>query len=314
MAVPIAFSRDLSLLVARGGAFASVWRVSDGVRLMEGLRDPLLYVLDADFSPDNALLVLGGEYYDYDSGEVPREYGGITVLNTVNGTQPFSDLRSHEYGIKRVRFSPNGAFLASLGIEGTIVVRRASDGVLLYRLLEAWEDGLLSFAFSPDSRLLASCGTEIVRVWSVADGALLQTFIHPGYVSAVEFSPDGQFLVTIGTRGDDSIWEIRFWRLADGALVHRYDRETGAGGMHLLFSPNGRLFAYWRDGTLVVARSPLWQVGDANNDGCVDDADLLAALVEWGQTGGNLTADMNSDCVVDEADLLIVLSHFGSGC
>ncbi|MCS7064829.1 MAG: hypothetical protein NZL85_01000 [Fimbriimonadales bacterium] len=54
--------------------------------------------------------------------------------------------------------------------------------------------------------------------------------------------------------------------------------------------------------------------GDVNGDGCVDDADLLAVLFAFGQTGQGLPEDVNSDGVVDDADLLIVLFNFGQGC
>jgi hypothetical protein len=50
-----------------------------------------------------------------------------------------------------------------------------------------------------------------------------------------------------------------------------------------------------------------------NGDGCVDDADLLAVLFAFGQSGADL-ADLNGDGVVDDADLLEVLFNFGSGC
>ena len=53
--------------------------------------------------------------------------------------------------------------------------------------------------------------------------------------------------------------------------------------------------------------------GDADGNGCVDDADLLLVLFNFGATGFNL-ADVNCDAVVDDADLLIVLFNFGSGC
>jgi len=53
--------------------------------------------------------------------------------------------------------------------------------------------------------------------------------------------------------------------------------------------------------------------GDVNGDGCVDDADLLIVLFNFGQTGSN-PADVNGDSVVDDADLLIVLFNFGQGC
>jgi hypothetical protein len=59
------------------------------------------------------------------------------------------------------------------------------------------------------------------------------------------------------------------------------------------------------------------QVGgnpDTNGDGCVDDADLLAVLFAFGQTGSNFAEDINCDEVVDDADLLSVLFAFGSGC
>ncbi|MDM7461529.1 MAG: hypothetical protein P3X24_007790 [bacterium] len=53
--------------------------------------------------------------------------------------------------------------------------------------------------------------------------------------------------------------------------------------------------------------------GDVNGDGCVDDADLLQVLFNFGATGDN-DADVNNDNIVDDADLLIVLFNFGTGC
>ncbi|CUU04802.1 hypothetical protein GBSOP10_103646 [Armatimonadetes bacterium GBS] len=53
--------------------------------------------------------------------------------------------------------------------------------------------------------------------------------------------------------------------------------------------------------------------GDVNCDGCVDDADLLTVLFNFGETGRS-NADLNFDGVVDDADLLTVLFNFGNGC
>lgn len=52
--------------------------------------------------------------------------------------------------------------------------------------------------------------------------------------------------------------------------------------------------------------------GDVNGDGCVDDADLLQVLFNFG--GNDAASDVNDDGVVDDADLLIVLFNFGTGC
>ena len=54
--------------------------------------------------------------------------------------------------------------------------------------------------------------------------------------------------------------------------------------------------------------------GDVNMDGCVDDADLLAVLFAFGNTGSFLAEDANGDGTVDDADLLTVLFAFGEGC
>ncbi len=56
------------------------------------------------------------------------------------------------------------------------------------------------------------------------------------------------------------------------------------------------------------------QVGDVDCTGCVDDADLLAVLFAFGQSGDDLPEDVDSDGVVDDADLLLVLFNFGQGC
>jgi hypothetical protein len=53
--------------------------------------------------------------------------------------------------------------------------------------------------------------------------------------------------------------------------------------------------------------------GDVDANGCVDDADLLEVLLNFGRTGPN-HADLNLDGIVDDADLLEVLLNFGSGC
>ncbi len=52
--------------------------------------------------------------------------------------------------------------------------------------------------------------------------------------------------------------------------------------------------------------------GDVNLDGCVNDADLLSVLFNFGRSDG--LADLNNDGIVDDNDLLIVLYNFGNGC
>jgi hypothetical protein len=53
---------------------------------------------------------------------------------------------------------------------------------------------------------------------------------------------------------------------------------------------------------------------DIDRNGCVDDADLLQVLFDFGRAGSLLPSDVNGDNVVDDADLLEVLFQFGAGC
>lgn len=51
--------------------------------------------------------------------------------------------------------------------------------------------------------------------------------------------------------------------------------------------------------------------GDVDGNGCVDDADLLIVLFNFGGSGAG---DLNGDGTVDDIDLLEVLFNFGNGC
>ncbi|MCX7924732.1 MAG: hypothetical protein N2554_02855, partial [Fimbriimonadales bacterium] len=83
-----------------------------------------------------------------------------------------------------------------------------------------------------------------------------------------------------------------------------------------IFAPNTNQYAaanpgfsYGRAGTLrydlievLGTAIPSGPEGDVNGDGCVDDADLLQVLFNFG--GNDAASDVNDDGVVDDADLL----------
>lgn len=66
-----------------------------------------------------------------------------------------------------------------------------------------------------------------------------------------------------------------------------------------------------RDAFLTVIFAPN---GDVNNDGCVNDEDMLAIIFAFGNTGANQSADLNGDGIVDDIDFLMALFNFGAGC
>jgi hypothetical protein len=89
---------------------------------------------------------------------------------------------------------------------------------------------------------------------------------------------------------------------------------TAAIGRRVLIAYSQMQFAAPYLTPRVVLRStPPPIAGDVDDNGCVDDSDLLAVLFAFGQTGDR-PEDLNMDGVVDDADLLEVLFHFGTGC
>jgi len=124
-------------------------------------------------------------------------------------------------------------------------------------------------------------------------------------------------------RADGSTWEpdvIIFFQ--NGSIIAaNAGRATGAGDFGpFLTSTSSRVVIgtlpsqFNREvtpGNLNPGDRPAVE-GDVNCDRCVDDADLLQVLFNFGSNDPN--TDITGDGVVDDADLLTVLFNFGSGC
>jgi WD domain, G-beta repeat len=96
-----------------------------------------------------------------------------------------------------------------------------------------------SIAFSPDGRFLVSGGDEkVVRVWNIADTALLKTLAgHEGPLECVAFSPDGKLLASSSNDGTVRLWRADTWTLHYVLEGHRIEVDCVA------FSPDGKLVA-----------------------------------------------------------------------
>ena len=97
-----------------------------------------------------------------------------------------------------------------------------------------------AIVFSPDgSQLITASQDGTVRLWSAADGKLLNVLYgHMGSLWDLALSPDGTLLAAGGDYGS-----IRVWRLEDGASLNLLTIPVGEWISSVAFSPDGKLLA-----------------------------------------------------------------------
>jgi probable HAF family extracellular repeat protein len=230
--------------------------------------------------------------------------------------------------------------------DGSVVVGRATNAAALRRAFR-WtaSGGMQDLGTLP--------GGNRSEAWGVsADGSVVVGVAYntEGYIRAFRWTA-AEGMQDLGTLGgslsraysvsaDGSV--VVGWA-ENAAKVPRAFRWTASGGMEDLnrtyaslltngsvliearaISPDGRYIVGWGNNA-ATQRSEAYLLdtgprctahnGDVDANGCVDNADLLAVLFAFGNSGSDLgRVDVNCDGVVDGADLLIVLFNFGSGC
>jgi WD40 repeat protein/DNA-binding SARP family transcriptional activator len=192
-----------------------------------------------------------------------------------------------------VEFLPDGRRLASNGEHGGIEIRDLRTGREL-RTIHVGGSGISSFDLTPDGKVLAAGRSNgLATAWDIATGEEIFSAQHDDMVRDVDWSPDGQHLVTATNSGTITILD------ATGNLVRRM-RERGSIWLtSARFSPDGR--------SVVTAVRPLrggsqhfrqtiwdWEMG--NVIGSIEPGDgRNAALLATFDPTGSLLATSGSD-------------------
>lgn len=199
-------------------------------------------------SQNSASYFVAGDNY----GEPLRQFD----LATGQLLQHFS---GHWEAARVVRVSHDGSKVASGGAwpESRINIWDAQNGNLL-RSIFYQDQGINDLSFSPDdTRLVAGSGDSAV-VYNVATGAVVTEMQHEGVtiVTAVEYSPDGEWIATANTAGKVRMW-TSFGNLA-ATVTHAAN--------DLDFSPDGSKLVSGGGTTFIVWNAPfLSQVNGQNN-------------------------------------------------
>lgn len=122
-------------------------------------------------------------------------------------------LAAHEPGgSPGAAYSPDGARLASIGIDGTAKVWNAGTGELMLTLSGDPDTVGFDVAFSPDGRLLAASWKSQVLVWDATSGE--ERLRLPGVVQGgapvgrIAFNADSTKLATANMDGQPKVWDI----------------------------------------------------------------------------------------------------------
>ena len=154
-----------------------------------------------------------------------------------------SDWRIHRrMYMPRVAYSPDGRTLVTLTSSYRVIVRDASTGALRFPPLNPVSNvgPCRAVAFSPDSRFLATAvnSEDTLQVWDLFTGKPAGPAMpHPnsGYgTCSVDFSPDGERLLTAHTDHRLRLWDWRSGKLVVPPMQNRNSLYEAR------FTPDGR--------------------------------------------------------------------------
>jgi WD40 repeat protein len=204
------------------------------------------------------------------------------------------ETRRHRGNFNVTALSPDGKWIATGGLDGTIRLWDTESGKLI-RALIGHSSYVYGLAFSPDGNTLASGGSfdSTVRLWDVRSGLPLKVLKgHPAWVAHVAWSPDGKTIIAAG--GQSGV--LSRWDAVSGNYRTKF--EFGQPVRSMAWRPNGNDVAVacamlrlqiWSDNSNRVAR----MLGNANDD---------FHSVAWSPDGKTLAAGTMKSAMLFDGD------------
>jgi WD40 repeat protein len=201
-------------------------------------------------------------------GRLGRDGEYIYLYDVENGS-PLKSFANSKVSSTRspLIFSPDGRYLIEGATSGEIRLWNVATAGL-YKSIKAHAYDITAVAVSPDGRSLVSATStgeirghldkatgkyskvkieDQPRIWNAVTGTLLKTLEgYPARINgALEFTPNGRYLISGSDDQSIRVWETATWQLADKVRVLEFPMSLGV-------SPNGQYVAVGAGNRLIV--------------------------------------------------------------
>jgi WD40 repeat protein len=151
-------------------------------------------------------------------------------------------LEGHKSDVTAVAYSRDGNYLASGGVDGSLLIWNIQGGNIIAQLA-GHTDAVEGLAFSPDGKwLITSSEDTTMKIWDAATGELLRDFTEfTDLVDTVTFSPDGSKFAF--SNGAIHIWKLNSSSSEGKTTITSEEILNIPGGVSITFSPDGTKLA-----------------------------------------------------------------------
>lgn len=351
----IAFSPDGTTLASGGLSELHLWDVTTGAQKLS-INGHSSSVHGLALAPDSQTIAAGNRYevrlwdtingtlqtvlyenetlegdgrlaFSPDGKTLACEHGrSIRLWNVADGTHQGKlkgYLGKYGYGIASIAYSPNGAYLACVNDNSTVMLWH--KGRAFIGRLSGHKGLIWSIAFSRDSQSIATGGYDnTIRLWDIESGNHLATYEgHTEAVRCIAISPDDRILASGSEDNSVILWDI----FSAEPIAHLLGHPSWVTSV--AFSPDGKTLVSASMHDSVIR---LWNIPSGLPTKILDGHSYGINSLAFSSDGYTLASassdgtillwnmetetpfpkeDVNRDGIVDITDLIMVATQFG---